>query len=404
LGRYLENGGFLPPNQYGFRRGLGTCDALLHVTHLLQRALDSGHEARLVQLDFSAAFDSVNHLGLLHKLRSVGVGGSVLSIIENFLSGRRQCVLVDGCPSTSFCDVVSGVPQGSVLGPLLFILYTADLFSVVDNVLVGYADDATLISLAESPGRRSVATDSLQRDLCTIDQWCHTWGMKLNAGKSKTMVVSRSRTQFPSFLPLVLNGAILEELRSLKILGIEFDSKLTFESHLRAVASGASQRIGLLRRAWKIFSSVDLLRKCFNCFVLPLLEYGSPVWLSAAMCHLALLERIVGRVVALLGEDLCDLFHRRRVASLCMLFKVYFRESHPLREYLPAHFIRERLTRRTGALHSFAFDPVRSRTSQFARSFVPRCVEWWNQLDGSAFEEYGIGNFKAVVNHFHFSD
>ena len=91
----------------------------------------------------------MNHEGLLFKLRSVGVGGAVFFVIRQFLSGHRQCVSVDGGLS-SFVDVVSGVPQGSVLGPL-FILYTADLFSIMDNLLVVYADDATLISVAQRP-------------------------------------------------------------------------------------------------------------------------------------------------------------------------------------------------------------------------------------------------------------
>ena len=102
----------------------------------------------------------MNHKGLLFKLRSVGVGGAVFSVISQVLSGRRLCVSVDGGLS-SFVDVVSGVTQGSVLDPLLFILYTADLFSIVDNLLVGYADDATLISVAQRPANRVSLCQSL---------------------------------------------------------------------------------------------------------------------------------------------------------------------------------------------------------------------------------------------------
>ena len=102
-----------------------------------------------MQVDFSAAFDRVNHLGILYKLCSVAIGGSVLSILTQFLSNRPQQVMVDGCRS-KLVNVVSGVPQGSVLGPLLFILYTSELFSILENKMVGYADDSTLMAVVPS--------------------------------------------------------------------------------------------------------------------------------------------------------------------------------------------------------------------------------------------------------------
>ena len=129
LGRFMEGRGVLPTTQFAYRKGLGTCDALLCVAHTLQNALEMGQEARIVQIDFSAAFDRVNHQGILFKLSSVGVGGSVLSVLTQFLSNQSQYVVVDGCRS-KLVNVVSGVPQGGVLGPQLFLLYTAELFSI----------------------------------------------------------------------------------------------------------------------------------------------------------------------------------------------------------------------------------------------------------------------------------
>ena len=113
------------------------------MSHTLQSALESGQEATIVQIDFSAAFDRVNHQGILYKLSSVGIGGFVLSILTQFLPDRSQHVMVDGCRS-KLVNVVSGVLQGSVLGPLLFLLYTTELFSVLENKLIGYADHSTL--------------------------------------------------------------------------------------------------------------------------------------------------------------------------------------------------------------------------------------------------------------------
>ena len=116
LGRFMECRGVLPTTQFAYRKGLGTCDALLCVANTLQNALEMGQEARIVQIDFSSALDMVNHQSILFKFCSLGVGGSVLSVLAQFLSNRSQYVVVDGCRS-KLANVVSRVPQGSVLGP-----------------------------------------------------------------------------------------------------------------------------------------------------------------------------------------------------------------------------------------------------------------------------------------------
>ena len=131
LERFVECNGVLRTTKFAYQKGLGTCDALLCVSHTLQSALVSGQEARIVQIDFSAAFDRVSHQGILYRICSGGIGGSVLSILTQFLSNRPQHVMVDGCQS-KLVDV-SGVPQGSVLGPLLLLLYTLKLFSILEN-------------------------------------------------------------------------------------------------------------------------------------------------------------------------------------------------------------------------------------------------------------------------------
>ena len=144
-----------------------------------------GQEARIVQIDFSAAFDRVNHQGILVKLCSVGVGGSVLSVPTQFLSNRSQYVVVDGCRS-KLVIVVPGVPWGSVLDPLLF-----------QNKLDGFADDSTLVAVVPSPGARGAVSESMNLDLNRVSVWCNLLEMKLNVSKTKTMIVSRSLTVHP---------------------------------------------------------------------------------------------------------------------------------------------------------------------------------------------------------------
>ena len=170
LMKFVKGNHLLPDGQFVYRKGLGSCDALLSMITVFQDCLDKDSECVAVSLDFSAAFDRVNHKALLYKLQLIGIGGPFLKIIENFISSRVQCVKMDGI-SGSFSDLVSGVPQGSVLGPILFILFTSDMFNVVQNSLIAYADDATLFAPISSPDDRISVNYSLNSDLLNIYEY-----------------------------------------------------------------------------------------------------------------------------------------------------------------------------------------------------------------------------------------
>ena len=141
------------------------------MSNSLQNALESGQEARIVQIDFSASFDLVNHQGILCKLYSVGIGGCVLSILTPFLSNQLQLIMVNGCLSI-LVNIVSGVPQCSVFGLLLFLQYTLELFPILENKLIGHADDFTLMADVPSPIVRVTVAESLIRDLGRVSVWC----------------------------------------------------------------------------------------------------------------------------------------------------------------------------------------------------------------------------------------
>ena len=154
--------------------------------------------------------------------------------------------------------------------------------------------------------------------------------MKLNASKTKTMIVFRSLTVHPQLTPLTLDGTVLKESADLVILGVTFTAKMTFEKHLRAVSSAAAQRLGIMRKSWQVFHDRSLLLRSFWSFVLPVLEYCSAVWCSAAVSHLKLLDRVVRSAGFLASAVLeCNLA-RRSVAQLCMLFKIKSNPMHPL--------------------------------------------------------------------------
>ena len=128
-----------------------------------------------------------------------------------------------------------------------------------------------------SSGVRVTVAESLNRDLVRVNAWCDLWGIKLNASKTKTMIVSRSRTMHPQPPPLTIDDTVLKDSDDVDILGVTFDSKLAFEKHLRSVYRAASQRLGILRKSWRVFHDRLLIGRCFWVFFLPVLEYCSAV-------------------------------------------------------------------------------------------------------------------------------
>ena len=221
------------------------------------------------------------------------------------------------------------------MGPLLFLLYTSEIFSILENKLIGYADGSTLMTAVPSAGVRVAVTESLNRDLGRVNEWCDLWGMKFNVSKTKTMIVSRSLIMHPLSPPLTIGGTVLKESDDLVILGLTFDSKMTFEKHLSSVSRAASQRLGILRKSWRVFHDRSLLGGCFRGFVLPVLRYCSAVWCSAADTHLKLDRAISGARFLTVAVFECDISHRRSVAVLCMLYKIRCNPVHPLIGALP---------------------------------------------------------------------
>ena len=162
---------------------------------------------------------------------------------------------------------------------------------------------------------------------------------------------------------MLIDGSVVELVSELKILGVILDSKLTFEKQVRAIAASASMRVGILRKTMSFFRDVAVVAKCFWAFILPVLEYCSPVWMSAATSHLSLLDRVVSQVGRLsCGSVTCDLWHRRKVASLSVFFKIDCLVDHPVRCLFPAQYVLWRPTRGALAAHSRSFEMPRSRT------------------------------------------
>ena len=215
--------------------------------HILQSALASvGRRLESnVRLDFSTAFNRINHRGIPYNhALFYGYWRFFVVYIDRVLLNGFQHVIVDSSTGKLVSLLVSSA-TGKCFGTVIVPPVHLSIFFILENKLIGYADNYTLIADVPSPGVRVRVAASLSRDLVKVSEWCVLWGMKLNASKTKTMIVSRSRTVHPMSPPVTLGGIALKESDNLGILGETFDSKMTFEKHLRSVSRAASQRLDI---------------------------------------------------------------------------------------------------------------------------------------------------------------
>ena len=190
--------------------------------------------------------------------------------------------------------------------------------------------------------------------------------------------------------PLTIGGTVLKE-SDLVILGVTFDSKITFEKHLRSVSRAASQRLGILRKSWQVFHDRVLLGRCFRGFVLPVLGYCSAVWCSAANRHLKKTSRP--------SIQWCpDISHRRSMAVVCMLYKIRCNPVHPLNVAVPGPYVPARVTRGALVAHRYTYALPHCRTLQYSRTFIPFLVSLWNDLANILFHGVGLVGFKSRAN------
>ena len=226
---FTEND-LISSNQSGFKQGDSCINQLLSITHDIYQSLDQGYEVRGVFLDISKAFDKVWHKGLIHKLKQNGIGGPLLKILTDFLKSRKQRVVLNGQHS-SWSDVLAGVPQGSILGPLLFLIFINDLSDGLQCNPKPFADDNSLFATVHEISK---ATNDLNNDLTKITKWFFQWKMSFNPDISKQaheVIFSRKR-YVSSHSPLTFNNIPAAQMNSQKHLGMQLDKKLNFEEQL----------------------------------------------------------------------------------------------------------------------------------------------------------------------------
>ena len=229
---YLNTNNLITKNQSSFRPGDSTTIQLLYLLDEIHQAFDSTKslEVRSVFLDISKAFDKVWHDGLIFKLEQNGVSGSLLKLLQNYLSNRKQRVVQNGS-SSDYSSIDSGVPQGSVLGPLLFLVYINDLERNIKSNVNFFADDTMLFSIMKSP---EISAYDLNRDLDVIHQWAYQWKLEFNPNPTKQAieVLFSCKISKPDHPPLMFNGSVVKKMKEHKHLGLTLDSSLSYKKHL----------------------------------------------------------------------------------------------------------------------------------------------------------------------------
>ena len=267
---HLDRHGILTPLNHGFRTKHACETQLLLTLQDLMTYRDQKDQIDIAVLDFSKAFDTVPHDRMLGKLEFYGITGPVLNWTAAFLKNRVQRVVVDGRQLRS-ATVDSGVPQGTVLGPLLFLLHINDLPSVVDSQVRLFADDC----LVYRPIRSEADQVLLQRDLSALELWGDTWGMRFNATKCNIMRISRSRNPLTRMYSLC--NHVLSEVDTAKYLGINLSSELSWFPHVSSVVSKANSTLGFLRRNLRKCPS-KLKETAYLSLVRSTLEYATTIW------------------------------------------------------------------------------------------------------------------------------
>ena len=283
---YFNDHSIITCLQSGFVPGDSTVNQLVDIYNTFCKALDNGLEVRAVFCDISKAFDRVWHKGLIYKLKRAGINGLLLDWLSDYLTNRKQRVVIPGGRS-DWQFIRAGVPQGSILGPLLFLLYINDIVTDIQSCVRLFADDTSLYIIVDNP---ISAAEMINTDLETIHRWAEKWLVKFNPSKSESLLVSRknNRNMHP---PLIMNTVYINEVQHHKHLGVILSNDGTWHEHINLITSKAWQKIYVMRKL-KFMLDRDSLNKIYISFVRPTLEYANIVWDNCTQYEANAIEKI----------------------------------------------------------------------------------------------------------------
>jgi hypothetical protein len=284
---YLLDHKLITKQQHAFVVRHSTISNLLESTRDWSISLNSKKCVDVVYIDYRKAFDSIVHSKLLVKLRCFGFSGKLLDWLTVFISNRSQRVVIENCFSSAI-SVISGIVQGSVLGPILFILFINDVSSLVESPVNFqlFADDLKLYS------DFTLTSNALQLTLNKIYVWSSDWQLTINVSKCSCMRLSSSVAHhLPNYN---INGLVLSTSNTTRDLGILVDSPLSYKDHISEITAKANRRVAVLFRGFQC-RDLGFLRKAFTTYIRPLVEYGSIVWSPTLKKYIDQIETVQRR-------------------------------------------------------------------------------------------------------------
>ena len=408
INKHLAFESILADCQHGFRSQRSCETQLVQFFHdlisNLDRALNRNHrQTDVIIMDFAKAFDKVPHRRLLYKLDYYGIRGSTHKWITSWLSGRFQKVVLDGQASDPV-PVLSGVPQGSVLGPVLFLIFINDLPENIRSSVRLFADDCVLYRNIESPADCQI----LQDDLNSLAQWEADWQMKFNVAKCHSMRVTRHPPDKHIQFEYTLHQQRLEQVQSAKYLGITISDDLDWGQHISEISSKATKTLGFLWRNLA-FAPRHTKEVAYKTLVRPKLEYAAPIWHPYHETQIGQVEKVQRtaarwtcrrwRNTSSVGDMLDDLEWpsletRREQSSLTFFYKIHSGTVDLDKDkYLtPAPNLR-----RTRASHESQYTRYFAYSDALKNSFFPRTIPMWNSLPSSVVSSKTIEEFKAQI-------
>ena len=296
LNAFIEKFNILYQYQFGFRKGHSTNTALIVLTEKITQAIEKGEMVLGVFLDFSKAFDTVNHTILLEKLTKYGIRGTARKWLANYLENRKQYVSWQG-HNSSQCKITCGVPQGSILGPILFLLYINDLPNVSQLLLPLLFADDTNVFLSGKDVKDLI--DTMNDELDKVVIWLQVNKLSLNIKKTHYIIFRSRRKTVKNHDNLCINGQEIYPVKSTKFLGVVIDEHLLWYGHINIIKSKVSKCIGILGKARKFVNKATLLTLYYT-FMFPYFSYCVEVWGGTSECYISILFKLQKKAIRMI--------------------------------------------------------------------------------------------------------